>query len=106
MDTRLDTLSNELCQVNTHVNCIARWQARLGGFVESPTPFQETFEDEDDNGGFDGGGDEMMVLGFSSDDEMTAWVTCPLSFMTKRESSFGYESSHVFRGRVSVGDFS
>ena len=24
--------------------------------------------------------------------------------MTKRESSFGYESSHVFRGRVSIGD--
>ena len=31
-------------------------------------------------------------------------MTCPLSFMTKRGSSFGYESSHVLRGRVSVGD--
>ena len=28
----------------------------------------------------------------------------PLSFVTKMESSFGYESSHVIRGRVSVGD--
>ena len=24
--------------------------------------------------------------------------------MIKRESSFGYESSHVLRGRVSIGD--
>ena len=24
--------------------------------------------------------------------------------MTKRGSSFGYESSHAFRGRVSIGD--
>ena len=31
-------------------------------------------------------------------------MTYPLSFMTKRESSFGYESSHVLRGRVSIGD--
>ena len=58
MNGHLDTLTTKLYQVNTHVDCIAWWQARLGGFVESPTPFQETFEDEDDNGGFDGGGDE------------------------------------------------
>ena len=31
-------------------------------------------------------------------------MTYPLSFMTKRGSSFGYESSHVLRRRVSVGD--
>ena len=31
-------------------------------------------------------------------------MTYPLSFMTKRGSSFGYESSHVLRERVSVGD--
>ena len=31
-------------------------------------------------------------------------MTYPLSFMTKKGSSFGYESSHVLRGRVSVGD--
>ena len=28
----------------------------------------------------------------------------PLSFVTKRRSSFGYESSHSLRGRVSIGD--
>ena len=51
MDARLDTLSTELYQVNTHVGRIARWQARLGGFVESPSPppvAPEAFEDNDD----------------------------------------------------------
>ena len=37
MDAYLDTLTNELCQVNTRVGRIARRQARLSGFVESPT---------------------------------------------------------------------
>ena len=32
-------------------------------------------------------------------------MTCPLSFVTKRESSFRYESSHILRGRVSIGLF-
>ena len=31
-------------------------------------------------------------------------MTYPLSFVTKRRSSFRYESSHVLRGRVSIGD--
>ena len=31
-------------------------------------------------------------------------MTYPLSFMTKRESSFRYESSHILRGKVSVRD--
>ena len=48
MDARLDTLSTELYQVNTRVGHIARWQARLGGFVESPSPPPEAFEDNDD----------------------------------------------------------
>ena len=52
MDAFLDTLSTELYQVNTRVSCIARWQARLGGFVESPSPPLEaskTSEDDDDS---------------------------------------------------------
>ena len=36
MDARHDTLSTKLYQVNTRVGRIARWQAHLGGFVESP----------------------------------------------------------------------
>ena len=46
----------------------------------------------------------MRMLGSSVDDEMTAWVTCPLSFVAKRGSNFGYKSSHVLRGRVSIED--
>ena len=46
MDARLDTLTTELYQVNTHVGCIARWQARLGGFVESPSPPLEASKDD------------------------------------------------------------
>ena len=38
MNTSLNTLSDELYQVNTHVGHIARWQVRLDGFVESPSP--------------------------------------------------------------------
>ena len=70
MNARLDTLSDELCQVNTHVGHIARRQARLGGFVESPTPSPKTSEDEDDGGDFDG--DEDDGASSSNDEEVTA----------------------------------
>ena len=36
MDARLDTLSTELYQVNICVCRIARWQAVMGGFIDSP----------------------------------------------------------------------
>ena len=52
MDARLDTLSIELYQVNTCVGRIVRWQACLGGFVESlspPSAAFETAEDDDDS---------------------------------------------------------
>ena len=49
MDARLDTLTTELYQVNTRVSRIARRQARLGGFVESPSPPPEASEDDDDS---------------------------------------------------------
>ena len=32
-------------------------------------------------------------------------MTYPLSFVTKKGSNFGYENSHVLKGRVSIGDF-
>ena len=86
MDARLNTLSDELCQLNTRVNCIAWQQARLGGFVESFSPSLEASKDEDDDGDFDDDDDDKDS---SDDDEMTAWVTYPLSFVTKRGSSFG-----------------
>ena len=38
MDTRLDTLSTELYQVNVRVGRIARRQATMAGFAPKPTP--------------------------------------------------------------------
>ena len=72
MDARLDTLTIEMYQVNTRVSRIARRQACLGGFVESPSPSLEASEDEDDDGGSDGDADEDEASSFSGDDEMTA----------------------------------
>ena len=72
MDARLDTLSDELCQLNTRIRHIARWQALLGGFIKSLSPSPEASEDEDDNGDFDDDGDKDEDASSSNDDEMTA----------------------------------
>ena len=53
MDACLNTLSDELCQVNTRVGRIARQQAVVGGFVASPPPIPEASEDEDDDANAD-----------------------------------------------------
>ena len=72
MDAHLDTLSNELCQVNPHVSRIARRQARLGGFATSPSLSPQASADEDDNDGADDDDkDEDEDTSFSSDEEMT-----------------------------------
>ena len=70
MDARLDTLNDELCQVNTHIGRIARRQARLSGFAASPFPSPEASADEDSDDGADNG-DEDEDASFSSDEEMT-----------------------------------
>ena len=49
----LDYLTDEMCQINTWVSCIARWHARLGGFAASPSPSPEALADEDDDAGDD-----------------------------------------------------
>ena len=69
IDARLDTLSDELCQVNTCVGHIARRQAYLGGFVESPSPYPESFKDDDDSD--DDDDDEDGDASSLSDDEMS-----------------------------------
>ena len=68
MDAHLNTLSDELCQVNTHVSRIARRQACFGGFTASSSPSLEASTDED---GDDGDDDEDEDASSSSDDEMT-----------------------------------
>ena len=71
IDARLDTFSDELCQVNTHVGRIARRQARLGGLVMSPSPSPEASEDENDDGDFDDNDDDENADASSfGDDEM------------------------------------
>ena len=68
------TLSVMSC-VSTRVGHIARRQAHLGGFVESPSPSLEASEDEDDNGGSnddDDDEDEDEDASSSGDDEMIA----------------------------------
>ena len=50
-DSRLDTLNDELCQVNTRVGCIAQRQAVMGGFTASSSPSPQASEDESDDDG-------------------------------------------------------
>ena len=57
MDARLDTLSDELCQVNTHVGRIEWRQAIMGGFTVSLSPSPRASKDESDDNGF--GGDNV-----------------------------------------------
>ena len=70
MDAHLEPLNDELCQVNTHVGCIARRQAHLDGFIESPSPSPEASEDKDDDG--DSNDDEDEDASSPNDNKMTA----------------------------------
>ena len=51
-NAHLDTLNDELCQVNTRVGCIARSQAEMGGYTMPSTPVapaDESDADDDDD---------------------------------------------------------
>ena len=71
MDTRLDTLSDELCEVNTCVGRIARRQAVMGGFTVPYSPSQLASEDESDDGFSNNDVDEDDGASSPSDDEMS-----------------------------------
>ena len=75
MDACLDNISDELCQVNTHADRIARRQVRLGVFVESPSPPPEASEDneasKDDDDSDDDDDDEDGDASSSSVDKMS-----------------------------------
>ena len=46
----LDYLIDEMCQMNARIGCIARLQARIGGYGPSPSPSPEaSLDDEGDN---------------------------------------------------------
>ena len=76
MDTRLNTLSTELYQVNVHVGHIARRQATMGGFSPEATlspPLSVAFdsEDEDDDDSDDNDASDDDDGDASSTDEMS-----------------------------------
>ena len=63
--SRLDHISNEMCQMNTRIGHIAYQQSCLGNFAPSPSP--EPIEDP-----LDGGDDNDDAFGSKYDDEMIA----------------------------------
>ena len=71
MDARLNTLSDELCQVNTRVGRIARRQAMMGGFTVASSPSPSASKDESDDGSNSDDANENDDAGSPSDDEMS-----------------------------------
>ena len=70
MDARLDILSDELCQVNTHVGRITQCQVEMGGYTMPSTPVAPADEsDADDDADFDDEDDGNASS--PSDDEMS-----------------------------------
>ena len=65
MDARLDTHSDELCQVNTCVGRIARRQVAMGGFTAYTSPSPPISKDESDDA------DEDDSASSPSDDEIS-----------------------------------
>ena len=71
MDAHLDTLSDELCQVNTHVGRIAQRQATMGGFTAYTSLSPLASEDENDDGFGSDDANEDEDASLPSDDEMS-----------------------------------
>ena len=61
----LDLLSDEMCQMNTKIGCIARLQSRLGAFTCFPSPKHAEKSSSLD------GRDNDDDFGSKYDDEMT-----------------------------------
>ena len=76
MDARLDTLSDELCQVNIRVGRIARRQAKMGGYTMPSTPVAPSDESDaddanDDDDDVDSDDEDDGDASSPSDDEMS-----------------------------------
>ena len=75
MDARLDTLSDELCQVNIRVGCIARHQAEMGGYTMPSTPMAPSDESDADDANDDDDADSDVEddgdASSPNDDEMS-----------------------------------
>ena len=67
--SRLDHLSDDMCQMNTKIGRIARRHSRLSGFASSPSP-----EHVKESSSLDGGDDDDDSASSSeTDDEMTTF---------------------------------
>ena len=64
--SRLDHLSDEMCQMNTKIGHIARHQSQLGGFTLSPS-----LEHVRESSSSDGGDDDDDTSGSVYDDGIT-----------------------------------
>ena len=72
MDARLDTFSDELCQVNTRVGRITRRQAEMGGYTMPSTPVAPVDEsDANDDGATASNDEDDGDVSSPSDDEMS-----------------------------------
>ena len=67
LGSHLDHLFDEICQMNTKIDRIARQQSYLGGFAPSPTP--DPSVDSSANGDYDNGD----AFGFAHDDKITVF---------------------------------
>ena len=71
MDARLDTLTDELCLVNTRVGRITRQKVVMRGFTVASSPSPPASEDESDDDSSSDDADEDDDDGSPSDDEMS-----------------------------------
>ena len=71
MNAHLDTLSDELCQVNTCVGGITQRQTVMGGFTVASSPSPLESEDESDDGSGSDDADEDDGASSSNADEMS-----------------------------------
>jgi len=91
--------------MSTYVSRIARRQARLSGFVESPSPPPKASEASEGNDDFDDDDDdEDGDASSSGTDEMSTRHSYPLSLVTKKGVVLVMRVV-IIRGRVSIGDF-
>ena len=89
MVSRVDTLSDELCEVNTRVGRIARQQAVMGSFTVASSPSPPASEDESDDGSGHEDANEDDGASSPYDDKMSTWYTYHLSVTRdKKGSSF------------------
>ena len=64
----------------------------MGGFIVASSPSPAAPKDDDAN--------EDDGASSPNDDEMSTWCTCPLSLVTKRESSFEMRIVIVIEGAL------